>query len=72
MEEIIVGNVEQLFECVKGKDTYIYGAKSIAQRVCKCLENWGGYGASVLGFLVSDRYNNPYQICGKNVYRSIG
>lgn len=42
MEEIIVGNVEQLFECVKGKDTYIYGAKSIAQRVCKCLENWGG------------------------------
>ena len=40
MEEIIVGNVEQLFECVKGKDTYIYGAKSIAQRVCKCLENF--------------------------------
>lgn len=32
MEEIIAGNVEQLCENVKGKDVYIYGAKSVALR----------------------------------------
>ena len=39
MEEIIAGNVEQLCENFKGKDVYIYGAKSVALRTCKCAEN---------------------------------
>lgn len=68
MEEIIAGNVEQLCENVKGKDIYIYGAKSVALRTCKCLEIMGG-GTRVLGYVVSNRYDNPKQLYGKKVYR---
>lgn len=41
MEQIIVGSVEQLYENVKGQDVYIYGAKSVAIRICKSLEIMG-------------------------------
>lgn len=41
MEQIIVGSVEQLYENVKGKDVYIYEAKSVAIRTCKSLKIMG-------------------------------
>jgi hypothetical protein len=58
MEQIIVGSVEQLYENVKGKDVYIYEAKSVAIRTCKSLEIMGMH---VLGFVVSKKYDNPCQ-----------
>lgn len=69
MEEIIVGNVEELCDKVKGKMVYIYGAKSVALRVWKTLELSKNGGTEVVGFLVSNRYDNPKKLYGKNVYR---
>lgn len=42
MEEVIVGNIEELCEKVQGREVYIYGAKTIALRTCKVLEFSGG------------------------------
>ena len=42
MEEVIVGNIEELCEKVQGREAYIYGAKTIALRTCKVLEFSGG------------------------------
>lgn len=41
MNEIVVGNVKQLWEQTKGHKIYVYGAKSIAIRTGKYIEYLG-------------------------------
>lgn len=68
MDEVLIGNIEQLYEETKGVDVYIYGAKSVALRAFKYLEIMGG-GTNLKGYVVSNRYNNPDTLYGKKVYR---
>ena len=62
----IINSISQLMAIDKSKDVYVYGAKANGIRTCLYMEN-NGY--NVKGFLVSNRYDNPYNLCNKIVYR---
>lgn len=67
MDSIVVNNVEELYLHSKNHNIKIYGAKTIAQRVCHYLESRGGI--TVDAFVVSNRYKNPDTFQGKPVLR---
>lgn len=65
METIIANSLEQL--CNKcSPNIYIYGAKTIAQRVFLYLKSQGN---EVKSFLVSEKYDNPTSLFDKKVAR---
>jgi acetyltransferase-like isoleucine patch superfamily enzyme len=65
MKTVMIHKVEDLCKNAWG-GCYIYGAKTIAMRVCKYLQT---QGMEPEGFLVSKRYDNPTTLLGKEVLR---
>ena len=55
----IINSLTQLDSIKVDSPIYIYGAKTIAIRVCMYLENIQN---GVKGFLVSSKYENPHEL----------
>ncbi|ORU00550.1 maltose O-acetyltransferase [Anaerovibrio sp. JC8] len=62
----IINTRRQLKSICSDKAVFIYGAKTIAERICEFLENSDG---RVKAFLVSNKYENPTVLCNKPVLR---
>ena len=66
MERIEARSVEELYHGSKGREVYIYGAKTIAQRACYYLKS---QGIETRAYVVSDKHENPDYIQEKEVLR---
>jgi hypothetical protein len=66
LEAIVVNNIDELDEACEGRTVSVYGAKTIAIRLCYFLES---RGETVKEFVVSNQYENPIMLRGKPVKR---